>query len=49
MNFEQVSYIAQTWGLLYLVVLFVGMLIYALRPSAKKKFEKAAQMALRED
>ena len=49
MNFEQVSYIAQTWGLLYLFVLFVGMLIYALRPSARKKFDDAAQIPFKED
>ena len=49
MNFEQVSYIAQTWGLLYLFVLFVGMLIYALRPSARKKSDDAAQIPFKED
>lgn len=49
MNYDQVSYFAQTWGLLYLFILFVGMLIYALRPSAREKFDKAAQIPLRED
>lgn len=49
MNYEQVSHFAQTWGLLYLVVLFVGMLIYALRPSSRDKFEQAAQIPFKED
>ena len=49
MNFDQVSYIAQTWGLGYLFALFVGMLIYALRPSARKKFDDAAQIPFKED
>lgn len=49
MNFDQVSYIAQTWGLAYLFILFVGMLIYALRPSARAKFDDAAQIPFKED
>ncbi len=49
MTFEKISYIAQTWGLLYLFILFIGMLIYALRPSAREKFEKASRIPLRED
>ncbi|MBT3306987.1 MAG: cbb3-type cytochrome c oxidase subunit 3 [Alphaproteobacteria bacterium] len=49
MTFQDVSYFAQTWGLVYLVILFIGMLIYALRPGAKKKFEDAAQIPFKED
>ncbi len=40
---------AQTWGLAYFVGLFVVVLVYALWPSRKEYFEKAAQMPLRED
>ncbi len=49
MTYDNVAYFAQTWGLLYLVVLFAGVLIYALRPSARKKFEDAAQIPFKED
>jgi len=49
MNYDQVSYFSQTWGLVYLVALFVGVLIYALRPGARKKFEDAAQIPFKED
>ena len=49
MTYQDVSVFAQTWGLLYLVVLFAGMLVYALRPGAKKQFDDAAQIPLRED
>lgn len=49
MDYQTVSEFAKTWGLVYMVVLFVGALIYALRPSAKKKFDEAARMPLRED
>ncbi len=49
MTYESVSYFAQTWGLVYLVVLFAGVLVYALRPGAKDKFEQAARIPLKED
>ena len=49
MDFEYAVYIAKTWGLLYLFILFCGALFYAFRPGAKKKFEDAAYIPLRED
>lgn len=49
MTYETVSVFAQTWGLVFLVVMFVAALTYALRPSARKEFDAAAQMPLRED
>ena len=49
MTYESVAGFAQTWGLVYMVILFVGVLIYALRPGAKEKFEQAANIPLKED
>lgn len=49
MNFENVAMFAETWGLVYFVILFAGVLIYALRPSARKKFQDAAQIPFKED
>jgi cytochrome c oxidase cbb3-type subunit 4 len=49
MTYEAVSRFAQTWGLVYLVILFLGVLVYAMRPGAKKKFEDAARIPLQED
>ena len=49
MTYESVSHFAQTWGLIYLLVLFVVVLVYAMRPGAKKKFEDAARIPLKED
>ena len=40
---------AQTWGLLYFVAAFLGVLVYAFWPSRKEKFDEAARMPLRED
>ena len=40
---------AQTWGLVYFVVIFVAVLFYALWPSRKQQFDEAARIPLRED
>lgn len=40
---------AQTWGLLYFVLVFAGVLVYALWPSRTREFQEAARMPLRED
>jgi cytochrome c oxidase cbb3-type subunit 4 len=40
---------AQTWGLIYFVAIFLGVLVYALRPSRKELFDHAARIPLRED
>ncbi len=42
---------AQTWGLVYFVVLFVIVLIYALWPSRarQRQFDEEARVPLRED
>lgn len=46
MNYEFLSSFAQTWGLLYFVIMFGAAVTYALWPSKKKEFERAAHMPL---
>ncbi len=48
-TYEFFSQIAQTWGLVYFVALFVVVLIYALWPSRQKQFDESARVPLRED
>jgi len=43
------SQFAQTWGLAYLVAVFLVVLIYALWPSRQQQFDEAARLPLRED
>jgi cytochrome c oxidase cbb3-type subunit IV len=43
------AYIAQSAGLLYFMAIFSGMAIYALWPSNKAKFDRAAAIPLQED
>ncbi len=49
MTYQTVAQFAQSWGLVYLIVLFLGVLVYALRPQAKKTFDDAANIPFKED
>ncbi|WP_299621423.1 cbb3-type cytochrome c oxidase subunit 3 [Pelagibius sp.] len=49
MTYESVAEFAATYGLVYLFVLFLGVLAYAFWPKNKKKFEEAARRPLEED
>jgi cytochrome c oxidase cbb3-type subunit IV len=43
------AHFAQTWGLVYFVAIFLGVLAYALWPSNQKRFDESARVPLRED
>ena len=49
MTYESVSAFAQTYGLVFLVIMFLCVLIYALWPGNKRKFDSAARRPLDED
>jgi cytochrome c oxidase cbb3-type subunit IV len=48
-NYEYFSHVAQTWGLVYFVAIFLAVVVYALWPSRQKQFDEAARVPLRED
>lgn len=47
--YEFLSSIAQTWGLLLFILAFILVLIYALNPRNKKKFDDAKNIPLDEE
>jgi cytochrome c oxidase cbb3-type subunit 4 len=49
MDYETVSWFAQTFGLVFLVVMFAVVLVYALWPGNRNKFAAAARRPLEED
>ncbi len=49
MTHAEVSHFAQTWGLVFLVVMFATGVIYALWPNNKHKFDAAARLPLDDD
>ena len=48
-DYNVLANFAQTWGLLYFVAIFIGILIYVMWPKNKKRFDDAANIPLRED
>ncbi len=48
-TYKATAEFAQTWGLIYFVVVFLAVLIYALAPSRKAQFDAAAEIPLKED
>ena len=48
MEHEFWVHLSKSWGLIYLILLSLGVLIYALRPSNKKSFDEAANSILDE-
>lgn len=48
-TYTALAQFAQTWGLVYFVVIFLCVLVYALWPSNRKSFDDASRIPLRED
>jgi cytochrome c oxidase cbb3-type subunit IV len=46
MTYADAAQFAQTWGLALLVVLFAGVVIYAIWPGNREKFKRAASTPL---
>ncbi len=49
MDYQSLAKFAQTWGLLYAMAIFAGVLLYALWPKNKPTFDRAARMPLDND
>lgn len=49
MTYEQATHFAQTWGLAFLAIAFAIAVIYALWPSNREKFNKAARTPLNDE
>ena len=49
LTYEFLREFAASWGSLYFAAIFLVVLIFALWPSNKKKFDEAAQIPFRED
>jgi cytochrome c oxidase cbb3-type subunit IV len=48
-TYKVLAEFAQTWGLAYFVTVFLSVLLYALWPANKSRFEEAGRMPLQED
>ena len=48
-TYAALARLAQTWGLVYFVVVFCAVVAFVMWPSRKKRYEDAARLPLRED
>jgi len=49
MDYSTFRQFADSWGLLYLFVLFIAVILFTFRPGSKKTAEEVAQIPFRED
>ena len=49
MDYETLRQLADSWGLVYLVVAFVAVIIFTFRPGTRQQAEELAKIPLRED
>jgi cytochrome c oxidase cbb3-type subunit 4 len=49
MEYEEVASISQVAALIFFIVLFAGVVLYAFWPGNKKRFDEAAQLPLEDD
>jgi cytochrome c oxidase cbb3-type subunit IV len=45
-TYEQLSAFAQTSGMIYFIIIFMGVCLYVFWPKNRAKFDKAARMPL---
>jgi cytochrome c oxidase cbb3-type subunit 4 len=48
-SYQAMRTFADSWGLLYMTIIFVGVVIWAFRPGSGKQSDEAAGIPLRED
>ena len=49
MDYQTLRTFADSWGLLFLVIVFVSVVIYTFRPGSKKEADEIAQIPLKDD
>lgn len=49
MDYETMRQFSDSWGLVFLVLSFIGAIAFVFRPGARAKYEKDAQIPLRDD
>ncbi len=48
-TYTAMRHFADSWGLLFMAVFFVGVVLFAFRPGSRKIADDAAQIPLKED
>ena len=49
MDYNSMRHLADSWGLVYLFLIFIGVIYFTFRPGSKDQADKNAQIPLIED
>lgn len=49
MDYNTLRQMADSWGLLYLVIVFIGVILFTFRPGTRQRADDIAQIPFRED
>lgn len=49
MTYDAMRLFADSWGLVYLVVVFIGVCLFVFRPGSAKTYQEKSEIPLRED
>jgi cytochrome c oxidase cbb3-type subunit 4 len=49
LNYQDMRTFADSWGLLYMFLIFIGVVIWTFRPGGRSVSDDAAQIPFRED
>lgn len=49
MTYEAFRHFADSWGLIYMLSIFVGVILFLIRPGAREQAKNAAQIPFNED
>ena len=49
MNYETFRHLSDSWGLIYMVAVFVIVALFVFRPGSKKQYEDAGNIPLKRD
>jgi cytochrome c oxidase cbb3-type subunit 4 len=48
-TYTAMRHFADSWGLLFMVLIFLGVVVYAFRPGSRKDADEAARIPLKDD
>ena len=48
-TYNAMRHFADSWGLLFMALFFVGVVLFAFRPGSRRHAQEAAQIPLKED
>jgi cytochrome c oxidase cbb3-type subunit 4 len=49
MDYHQLREFADSWGLIYLFIVFIAVIMFVFRPGSRRKADEIAQIPFKED